>query len=550
MSKTTNNNQSFKSQTKTESTLPSPPIYQHNMMTPDQQKYCSAIMRNLKRHRDAAPFLNPVDYVKLNVLDYPSVIKQPMNLLLVDQKLANTEYANVEDFISDVRLIFNNCFKYNGPEAMISVLCQNVESAFEKSLRQMPPSNQSTPVVSPKKELSPPLSHHSSPQQQEYFTKPISEDLNRPKREIHCPSKDYPETYTTQKRQKLMSTEMKFCIQTLRELKKAKYRPISYPFLQPVDYVALNIPDYPTIVKHPMDLSTVERKLMNNEYTNADMFEADITLMFNNCYLYNPPTLPIYKMAKDYEKVFQEKWTEKPTEEEETKKKQQKRKTKHDTEDENEDGLETNRQGESEDEDDDRDSRIAELERHIASISEQIASIKSAKKGSQQQKQQQQKPAQRRRARNPPAAKRKKPEPKKRQSQFDDDEEEEFTFEQKKDLSEMINELTGDKLDTVVSIIQNSMPNLQGNGQQEIELDIDALDIQTLRRLYEFVNPKAVNKSKKKAKRTKPNHGSKDQSAKKLQGQLDNYNRYEGSSSSESEDDSDDSDDTSSSDSD
>ena len=38
----------------------------------------------------------------------------------------------------------------------------------------------------------------------------------------------------------------------------------------------------------------------------------------------------------------------------------------------------------------------------------------------------------------------------------------EFTFEQKKDLSERINNLTGDKLNTVVNIIQSSMPNLDG----------------------------------------------------------------------------------------
>ncbi|OAC99835.1 hypothetical protein MUCCIDRAFT_147175, partial [Mucor lusitanicus CBS 277.49] len=107
----------------------------------EQQKYCTAIIRNLKRHRDAAPFLKPVDYIKLNVPDYPTIITQPMDLELVEKKLGGSEYTTVDDFISDVRLIFHNCFKYNGPEAMISVLCQNVESAFEKSLRQMPPSS-------------------------------------------------------------------------------------------------------------------------------------------------------------------------------------------------------------------------------------------------------------------------------------------------------------------------------------------------------------------------------------------------------------------------
>lgn len=109
-------------------------------MTRDQIKFCGAIMRNLKKHRDAAPFLHPVDYLKLNVPEYPKVIKHPMDLTSVDRKLNGGQYDKVEDFVAEIRLVFNNCFKFNGPEAMISMLCQNVESAFEKSLRQMPPS--------------------------------------------------------------------------------------------------------------------------------------------------------------------------------------------------------------------------------------------------------------------------------------------------------------------------------------------------------------------------------------------------------------------------
>lgn len=33
----------------------------------------------------------------------------------------------------------------------------------------------------------------------------------------------------------------------------------AYEFLQPVDYVALNILDYPKIITHPMDLGTVKK---------------------------------------------------------------------------------------------------------------------------------------------------------------------------------------------------------------------------------------------------------------------------------------------------
>lgn len=302
-------------------------------MTRDQLKYCAAIMRNLKKHRDAAPFLNPVDYIKLKIPDYPTIIKHPMDLNTVDRKLSNGEYENVEDFIADVRLVFSNCYKFNGPEATISMLCQNVESAFEKSLRQMPPSKDVSFTACPFELFLPsrywlflknpklwspgPSAANNGKKGSQAASPPpgmrrISEE-GRPKREIHPPpSKDYPEPITKPRNPRKNDAQMKFCAQVLRELRKTKYRNINYPFLQPVDIVALNIPDYPSIVKHPMDLSTIERKLNEGDYRSADEFEADIRLMFNNCYLYNPPMTPVHKMGKELEQVFDEKWKQKP----------------------------------------------------------------------------------------------------------------------------------------------------------------------------------------------------------------------------------------------
>ncbi|OAD78555.1 hypothetical protein PHYBLDRAFT_130768 [Phycomyces blakesleeanus NRRL 1555(-)] len=149
---TTNGNKQQKSSTSTSSSLLlssspssssfSPSFYPPTQMTRDQLKYSAAITRELKKHRDAAPFLHPVDYVKMNVPDYPKVVRHPMDLTTVDRKLSRGQYVDVDAFVADVRLVFNNCYKFNGPEAMISMLCQNVESAFEKSMRQMPPSKE------------------------------------------------------------------------------------------------------------------------------------------------------------------------------------------------------------------------------------------------------------------------------------------------------------------------------------------------------------------------------------------------------------------------
>ncbi|CEP08952.1 hypothetical protein [Parasitella parasitica] len=497
-----------KKQSRTNSLSPSIPIGKTNM-TRDQIKYCGAIMRNLKKHRDAVPFLHPVDYIKLNVPDYPKVIKYPMDLTTVDQKLNSGEYSNVEDFISDIRLVFMNCYKFNGPEAMISMLCQNVENAFEKSLRQMPSSNSvSTPVRSSSPLYNDDDQEKVKRRKKNTKHKASQDDLmidsashrnsedGRPKREIHPPpSKDYPEPMTKRRNPRKNDIRMKYCTQTLRELKKNKYRDINYPFLAPVDVVALNIPDYVNIVKHPMDLATIERKLADGDYDEPEQFEQDIRLMFNNCYLYNPPTLPVHKMGRDLEKVFDEKWAQKPATRSPSPVLDEAGEDDDEMMDRND--LDVN-DGDDSDEDE-RDQKIAELERHIATIAQQIASIKAQKKKKPEKVVRRQSKATIK-EKKPVAKDKKKRATKKREPQTSAklpakqvvEEFPEFTFEQKKDLSEQINELTGDRLNTVVNIIQSSMPNLNGQGQEEIVLDIDSLDRRTLHRLHEFVTGESL----------------------------------------------------------
>ena len=61
----------------------------------------------------------------------------------------------------------------------------------------------------------------------------------------------------------------------------------AFYFRKPVDFVALNIPHYPTIVAKPMDLGTIESKLGRNMYKTRDEFAADVRLVFSNAVLFN-----------------------------------------------------------------------------------------------------------------------------------------------------------------------------------------------------------------------------------------------------------------------
>ncbi|KAG2373562.1 hypothetical protein C9374_012025 [Naegleria lovaniensis] len=82
----------------------------------------------------------------------------------------------------------------------------------------------------------------------------------------------------------------------------------AWPFNQPVDPVQLNIPDYFTIIKNPMDLGTVEKKVLNNEYMDVYQFLDDVRLIWSNCFTYNPLDSDVCNMAKELERFFNEKY--------------------------------------------------------------------------------------------------------------------------------------------------------------------------------------------------------------------------------------------------
>jgi len=79
--------------------------------------------------------------------------------------------------------------------------------------------------------------------------------------------------------------------------------PESVPFRTPVDYKALHLIDYPVVIKHPMDLGTVKKKLKGNKYKNMNDVLEDIQQTWNNCKLYNQEGSLIYKHAQKLEKA-------------------------------------------------------------------------------------------------------------------------------------------------------------------------------------------------------------------------------------------------------
>ncbi|XP_070796570.1 bromodomain adjacent to zinc finger domain protein 1A isoform X2 [Pituophis catenifer annectens] len=65
----------------------------------------------LVRHDDSWPFMKLVS--KIQVPDYYDIIKKPIALNIIREKVNKCEYKVASEFIEDVELMFSNCFEYN-----------------------------------------------------------------------------------------------------------------------------------------------------------------------------------------------------------------------------------------------------------------------------------------------------------------------------------------------------------------------------------------------------------------------------------------------------
>lgn len=501
-----------------------------------QKKFALQTLRSVKRISNAGPFLHPVDIVKLNIPTYPQFVKEPMDLSTMEKKLINDEYANVDAFQKDFKLIISNCVKFNGPEHKVTDMARTVEAAFNRHMEKMPAPDQpevpdkkshkkgaskssnktAARKVTPKAEAASPPAAPSSKasvtpvpaapsasksakskpaakakketkqsQSQTFALDPgtgmplirrdsVASGDGRPKREIHPPpSRDLPYSDVKPRRKKAV-VELKFCDMVVKELVKKPHEAYAYPFYAPVDPVALNIPDYFKIIKKPMDLGTIQSKLKTNQYDSAADFEADIRLMLTNCYKFNPPSSPVHGMGKKLEEVFNRKWAEKASYIQQQGGGSRSPQSPTPTLDEDE-----------EMQDGTQPAELAMLRKQLESMQQQLekfqnqaASGPNGQAGSASRKG---KPGRKPSVSAGSTAGRRRPRK--------EEPVPELTMQEKTELSQRINLLPMNKLMYATKLIQENMPNLAGD--EEIELDIDELPPDILYKLHTYVSKHA-----------------------------------------------------------
>lgn len=88
------------------------------------------LLSDLQSHSSSWPFLQPVK--QNEVPDYYIVIKEPMDLSTMENKIGTGQYKGLDEFTKDFDLMIKNCISYNGPGTQYFKCAQNLEEFYKK----------------------------------------------------------------------------------------------------------------------------------------------------------------------------------------------------------------------------------------------------------------------------------------------------------------------------------------------------------------------------------------------------------------------------------
>ncbi|XP_061682195.1 bromodomain testis-specific protein isoform X2 [Syngnathoides biaculeatus] len=324
-----------------------------------------SVLKALWRHHFSWPFRQPVDAVALRLPDYYTIIKNPMDMGTIKRRLENKYYWKAMECVQDFHTMFTNCYVYNKPGDDIVFMAQTLEKLFLLEVSKMPKDEcevlqsaakeaakgkkssagstnsrpevvlQQTVTIIPSDAPRPVLPVHMSAQldgsgslknikrKLEVVPSAVTSGAGEMAascgssvrtgsgRPIKAPKKDLSDL--EDKRPKL-SEPLRHCNGILKEMLSKRHYAYAWPFYTPVDTVALALHDYHDIIKQPMDLSTIKKKMEQREYKAAREFAADVRLMFSNCYKYNAPAHEVVYMGRKLQEVFEARYAKVPQE--------------------------------------------------------------------------------------------------------------------------------------------------------------------------------------------------------------------------------------------
>uniref|UniRef100_A0ABK0M2H3 Polybromo 1 n=1 Tax=Rattus norvegicus TaxID=10116 RepID=A0ABK0M2H3_RAT len=238
---------------------------------------------------------------KVQYPDYYAIIKEPIDLKTIAQRIQNGSYKSIHAMAKDIDLLAKNAKTYNEPGSQVFKDANSIKKIFymKKAEIEHHEMTKSSLRISNKRAvqggrlsaITMALQYGSESEEDAALAAARYEE-----------GESEAESITS-----FMDVSNPFhqLYDTVRSCRNNQGQLIAEPFFHLPS--KKKYPDYYQQIKMPISLQQIRTKLKNQEYETLDHLECDLNLMFENAKRYNVPNSAIYKRVLKLQQVMQAK---------------------------------------------------------------------------------------------------------------------------------------------------------------------------------------------------------------------------------------------------
>ncbi|XP_050997363.1 protein polybromo-1 isoform X38 [Acomys russatus] len=238
---------------------------------------------------------------KVQYPDYYAIIKEPIDLKTIAQRIQNGSYKSIHAMAKDIDLLAKNAKTYNEPGSQVFKDANSIKKIFymkkaevehhEMAKSSLRISNKRAVQGGRLSAITMALQYGSESEEDAALAAARYEE-----------GESEAESITS-----FMDVSNPFhqLYDTVRSCRNNQGQLIAEPFFHLPS--KKKYPDYYQQIKMPISLQQIRTKLKNQEYETLDHLECDLNLMFENAKRYNVPNSAIYKRVLKLQQVMQAK---------------------------------------------------------------------------------------------------------------------------------------------------------------------------------------------------------------------------------------------------
>uniref|UniRef100_A0A7N8XGM9 Protein polybromo-1 n=1 Tax=Mastacembelus armatus TaxID=205130 RepID=A0A7N8XGM9_9TELE len=239
---------------------------------------------------------------KVHYPDYYAIIKEPIDLRTIAQRIQIGYYKSVSAMAKDIDLMAKNAKTYNEPGSQVFKDANTIKKVFiqrKTELEHAEPTKSSLRIRNRRSGQGDRLSgvnvalqYGSESEDDPVLSGSVCYDEGESEAESQSSSME-------------ISNPIFQLYEAVRGARNSQGQVFSEPFQQLPS--RREYPDYYQQIKQPIALQQIRAKMKNGDYENVEQIEADLSLMFENAKRYNMPNSSIYKRAFRLQQIMQAK---------------------------------------------------------------------------------------------------------------------------------------------------------------------------------------------------------------------------------------------------